>query len=363
MAAGVVEPLRSPEGFQAASARLAAAGFSQASIEIADAIGALGPLQELVRLEAEASRGAGAELRLLRARQGVMDRILLAMLDVSSTLAEIDCEGERGDHLRDRLQRIENRRTRRLSLATIMIGALTATVSGGLGLAGATGGDVAGILGGTAEASVASTLLLGPASGELLQTRRNLLRDVWEDSGTPKVAQARTSRIARRSAASARKAAPSTFRKAPRVKTNTARPMRGLAASANGGAASPRRTPPHSSAGPCRPAAARSFRGSRMAHRLHRPVENRGEGRSRRTGPGPPAGTRPGSPQLGAGHGRQPGFLAQVRAEAGHGRRGVALGEAGPDGLEGGGEGGDGGHGGVSFRVVVGVALGLRSTP
>jgi hypothetical protein len=137
-------------------------------------------LLELVRLEAEASSGTRAELRSLRVRQNVMDRVLLATLDVSSTLAEIDCEGERGDHLRGRLQRIENRRTRRLSLATIMVGAFTAAVSGGLGLAGAAGGDLAAIVGGTTEASVASTLLLGPASGEPLHTRRNLLRDVWE---------------------------------------------------------------------------------------------------------------------------------------------------------------------------------------
>ncbi len=57
--------------------------------------------------------------------------------------------------------------------------------------------------------------------------------------GTPKVAQARTRNRRRRSAASARNAAASTLRKAPRVNTKTARPISGRASSASGGAAKP----------------------------------------------------------------------------------------------------------------------------
>lgn len=158
-------------------------GFSAAATETADTIGALEPLRRFVALEAEisegTSRGAGAALQRLQLRQAITDRILLATLDVSSSLAEVTCEGQRGNELRDRLQRIEDRRAQRLTLATIMVGALTAVTSGGLSLAGAAGGDLAGIIGGTAEAGVATTLVFGGASGEL-RTERNLLRDVWE---------------------------------------------------------------------------------------------------------------------------------------------------------------------------------------
>ena len=160
-----------------AAGGVAAAAFSPGAVDTADAIGALGPLRRLVELDAGALHAA-TDLRRLRLRQTITDRILLAMLDVSSSIAEINCEGERGNELRDRLRRIEESRARRLNLATIMVGALTAVVSGGLSLAGAAGGDIAGIVGGTAEAGVATTLLFGSASGEL-RTERNLLSDVW----------------------------------------------------------------------------------------------------------------------------------------------------------------------------------------
>jgi hypothetical protein len=168
------------EAFGAASERLAARGFSRAAIEIADVIGAASPLLRLGELEAEGRRSIAAELQALRLRQAVMDRIMLAMLDVSGTLAAIDCEGERGDQLRVRLQGIESRRARRLGLASIMVGALTAALSGGLSFAGAAAaGDAAAITGGVAEASVGASLLFGSASGAF-RTERNLLREVWE---------------------------------------------------------------------------------------------------------------------------------------------------------------------------------------
>ncbi|MDO9713345.1 hypothetical protein [Paracraurococcus lichenis] len=169
------------ETLRAASDRLEARGFSRDAIDIAEVIGALPLLEQLLAAEADAARtrSSGTELRLLRFRLAVSDRIQLAMLDVSSTLAVIDCEGERGDALRVRLQAAEDRRARRLGLASILIGATTAALSGGLSLGGASaGGDIAGIVGGTSEASVATALLFGETSGRL-RTERNLLREVW----------------------------------------------------------------------------------------------------------------------------------------------------------------------------------------
>lgn len=171
-----------PAALRSAADRLTARGFPQDAIDIAEIIGALPLLEQLLTAEMEATRGHGmaAELRLLRLRLAISDRIQLAMLDISSTLAVIDCEGERGDALRVRLQAAEDHRARRLGLASILIGATTAALTGGLSLGGASvGGDIAGIVGGTAEASVATALLFGETSG-MLRTERNLLREVWE---------------------------------------------------------------------------------------------------------------------------------------------------------------------------------------
>ena len=180
-ALGTTEALSSA-ALRSAADRLKARGFSQDAIDIAEIIGALPLLEQLLTAEMEATRGhaLAAELRLLRLRLAISNRIQLAMLDVSSTLAVIDCEGERGDALRVRLEAAEDRRARQLGLVSILVGATTAALTGGLSLGGASaGGDIAGIVGGTAEASVATALLFGETSGTL-RTERNLLREVWE---------------------------------------------------------------------------------------------------------------------------------------------------------------------------------------
>ena len=176
------EPAPSPKAVQPAVDWFAARGFSQDAVDIAEIIGALPLLEQLLTAETDTARdrGLAAELHLLRLRLAISDRIQLAMLDISSTLAVIDCEGERGDALRVRLQAAEDRRSRRLGLASILVGAATAALTGGLSLGGASaGGDIAGIVGGTAEASMATALLFGDMSGPL-RTERNLLREVWE---------------------------------------------------------------------------------------------------------------------------------------------------------------------------------------
>ncbi|MCO6415547.1 hypothetical protein JYK14_05065 [Siccirubricoccus sp. KC 17139] len=176
------EAVPSSGPLRAAPGKLEAGGFSPAATDIAEVIGVLPLLEQLLAAEQDAARGrgAGAELRLLRLRLAISDRIQLAMLDISSTQAVIDCEGERGDELRMRLQAAEDRRARRLGLTSILVGATTAALSGGLSLAGSqAGGDIAGIVGGTGEASVAAALLFGEISGPL-RTERNLLREVWE---------------------------------------------------------------------------------------------------------------------------------------------------------------------------------------
>lgn len=158
--------------------RLLQAGFSGEAIDMAEAIGVLDRMQALVETE----RRPGNGVPVILARQAVTDRVLLALLDVQATLATIDCEGERADQLRGQLQRNEARRARNLGLAGILVGAGTAALTGGLSLAASAAATntvgVIGIVGGSAEAAVASLLLYGGASG-VLRTRSNLLAEVY----------------------------------------------------------------------------------------------------------------------------------------------------------------------------------------
>lgn len=176
-----------PEGdFLRAVEELAPRGYSRPAVEIADSIGALAELRRLATLDAAGPpRGTESALRRLALRQAIGERVLGAMLDIAAVLAELDCEGERGDQLQAVLQARETRRLRRLTIGSILAGALTAGVTGGLGLGGAvTAASIAGIAGGATEAGFGAAQLGGGPTG-MLATDRNLLGELWRRPAEP----------------------------------------------------------------------------------------------------------------------------------------------------------------------------------
>jgi len=158
---------------EADRARLAALGYSAVALRAAEAIGAM-PL--LWQLHQAPSEGAW-----LLARQELSERVTQGVLDAVGTVAQIDCEGERGDRLRARLQAVEERRSRYYGVAGLLLGAGTAAMSGGLALAGLnSAGNIAGIVGGGAQASAAGMPLFGAAPEARMATPKNLLAEVWQ---------------------------------------------------------------------------------------------------------------------------------------------------------------------------------------
>ena len=162
------------------------AAFSVRALETARIIGVVPLLRQVPDLRGQPAPDRDTELAALRVQQRITEQILLAMLEVASAQAHIDCEEERGAQLRDHLQKVENRRARRLGLTSILIGAATAILSGGVGLArpDSLAGNVIGTVGGAAEAGAGLSLMYGSASGEL-RTEGNLLREVWEGPERP----------------------------------------------------------------------------------------------------------------------------------------------------------------------------------
>jgi hypothetical protein len=115
----------------------------------------------------------------LALKQKIINRITLANLEVASTLAYIDCAGERTDHLRDRLQRHETKRIENLTLASIIVGAGTVITSGALALGSATNaGNIAAIIGGTAEGGLG---IYAVQNREIVDAKpqRNMLAEIW----------------------------------------------------------------------------------------------------------------------------------------------------------------------------------------
>jgi hypothetical protein len=154
--------------------------FSKTSIDTARAIGALPELLSLVDSQGRAGSKPSAE-QTLAARQTLLGRITLTMLDVASVTGEIDCENERSGQLLDRLQKAEEQRLRSLTVTGLVLGAATAILSGGIALANpdAAAASVVNVLGGTAQAGTGFAALTYAPKGKLLH-ERNILTDLWD---------------------------------------------------------------------------------------------------------------------------------------------------------------------------------------
>jgi hypothetical protein len=147
--------------------------------QTAATIRVLGLLKRIPGLEREAQEQPAAIWRLLWTRQQIVDRISLAAFDVSSTVAEIDCEESRADHVADGMQEVRQDRQERGLFLAIIGGALIGVVAGALSLAGqATASAANAILGGTISVGVggAATVFLGGEHD--FQHPRNHLRDL-----------------------------------------------------------------------------------------------------------------------------------------------------------------------------------------
>jgi hypothetical protein len=145
-------------------------------------------LNRIPRLEREAQVQPDMIWRLLWTRQQVIDRISLAAFDVSSTVAEIDCEESRADHVADGMQEVRQDRQERGLFLAIIGGALIGVVAGALSLAAqATASAANAILGGAISVGVggAATVFLGGEHD--FQHPRNHLRDIRDGSSGSEV--------------------------------------------------------------------------------------------------------------------------------------------------------------------------------
>ena len=117
--------------------------------EVAAAINVLGLVSELRMLERGAVEWPEVAWRLLKTRQQISHRIALAAFDVSSTVAELDCEESRADHVADGLREMLQERADR-DMFLVFAGDLwIGIVAGSLNLAGQTTASAAnGIFGG-----------------------------------------------------------------------------------------------------------------------------------------------------------------------------------------------------------------------
>lgn len=127
----------------------AAKSYSPVAIDIAAVLNVLPLLNRLALLEHRQKDTDETE----RTRRKLINRLQLATLEVSSLVAELECEVHRADEVQDRLKNAQYTRSMSQTLLSVVIGGLVNVVTGGLGIATGAGdtAHIVSIAGGTLE--------------------------------------------------------------------------------------------------------------------------------------------------------------------------------------------------------------------
>jgi hypothetical protein len=168
-------PIETPESRQLET-------FSPRFHRIAAAVGLLPLLRQSVALERErAAKKEGAEVELIRVRQQILARTVLAMLEATSLAAVVRCEQARADGLADSLAEKQAKSVQLATVASVIIESATIIATGGLVLAGNHVAEgIAALVGGTMASVLAGASLYQPGQHEFHHPR-NLLKEVWEN--------------------------------------------------------------------------------------------------------------------------------------------------------------------------------------
>ncbi len=142
------------------------------------------------RQDLEKNSSEPDRIRLLVLRQEISDRILLATQELTSVLAEIECERARANELKNYLEQGIDRRVTRLTVYSVLAGALSTVVSGTLAIFGAD--DVyieTPAMAGAVLSGYWAIRALGATKKQNLSSlhRRNHLTDIQENPPVSKV--------------------------------------------------------------------------------------------------------------------------------------------------------------------------------
>ena len=157
--------------------------YSRIAVHVADVMDLLPLLNHLARLENQ--RAPSAEIE--RARRKLTTRLQLANMEVSSLVAEIECEVQRADEVQDRLKQVQTTRTTTQTILGIIAGGLANILSGGIGLATRAGdaADIASVAGGTLEVLFGTSANFTKVRQEFTHPH-NHLQAFWNGEGREK---------------------------------------------------------------------------------------------------------------------------------------------------------------------------------
>jgi uncharacterized membrane protein YeaQ/YmgE (transglycosylase-associated protein family) len=156
--------------------------FSFQSLNTANAIGLIDLLTEYVYLKKNFKVNPTLERRIeiVELAQKINQRLNISSLEISAVASEMDCEEERADQIATYLKGKEDDAESKLTVGTIVVGAVGAITAGILlanGDAGSTP-EFIGIGAGLTEATLGVMILLNKRKIEFYHSR-NALKDIW----------------------------------------------------------------------------------------------------------------------------------------------------------------------------------------
>jgi hypothetical protein len=164
--------------------------FSFNSLNVANALNLLESIEKYVASVDKYQDNPTVEHRLtmLELAQTIHQRVNLALLEISATVSEIDCEEERADQVGTFLKLKEDDTRTKLTVAAIAVGAIGAIVTGFLLTQSNADNDIEyiGISTGITEALLGFSILQHQREIEF-QHPRNPLRDIWEGKPTSEI--------------------------------------------------------------------------------------------------------------------------------------------------------------------------------
>lgn len=155
--------------------------FTKQNILLAHALNLDKELEQLTELRDEHSNIKDSVL-YLATQQKIEQKVRDALVEIDALVGELDCEGERCDQLRELLGDMNSKRDNKLTVASIVIGALSAVADACISNDGWNKGVAIGA--GVIGAGLGWATLSPKGKRLILKHKRNHLRAVWEEKNS-----------------------------------------------------------------------------------------------------------------------------------------------------------------------------------
>ena len=155
--------------------------FTKQNILLAHALNLDKELEQLTELRDEHSNIKDSVL-YLAAQQKIEQKVRDALVEIDALVGELDCEGERCDQLKELLEGMNSKRNNKLTVASIVIGALSAVADACISNDGWNKGVTIGA--GVIGAGLGWATLSPKGKRLILKHKRNHLRAIWEEKNS-----------------------------------------------------------------------------------------------------------------------------------------------------------------------------------